>query len=212
MKWLIVDERRERRRIEGFSEAATLRERVISTNDLRTGVTIEVEGEPYSVLEFQHVKPGKGSPFVRTKLKNLRTGAVYERTFAAGEKVARAHVDRREMQFLYESGDEFVFMDTRTFEQMSLDRAAMRDASKYLKENMTVWVLMYEGRQIGVELPNFVELRVVETEPGVRGDTAAGGSKPAKLESGAVVRVPFFIEQGDLIRVDTRTGEYIERV
>lgn len=171
-----------------------------------------MDGEPYSVLEFQHVKPGKGSPFVRTKLKNLRTGAVFERTFAAGEKVARAHVDRREMQFLYESGDEFVFMDTRTFEQLSLDRAAMRDASKYLKENMTVWVLMYEGRQIGVELPNFVELRVVETEPGVRGDTAAGGSKPAKLETGAVVRVPFFIEQGDLIRVDTRTGEYIERV
>ncbi|HHY37916.1 MAG TPA: elongation factor P [Clostridia bacterium] len=185
---------------------------MISTNEFHTGVTIEVDGEIYSVVEFQHVKPGKGSAFVRTKLKNLKTGAVLERTFAAGEKLPRAHIDRREMQYLYNTGDEYVFMDTETFEQMTLKADDIGQKVKYLKENMSIWALFHEGTAFGVDFPNFVELKVVETEPGVKGDTAAGGSKPAKLETGAVVKVPLFVEVGDVIRVDTRTDEYIERV
>lgn len=184
---------------------------MISTNDFRTGVTIEVDGEVYSVVEFQHVKPGKGSAFVRTKLKNVRTGAVLERTFAAGEKLPRAHVERREVQYLYNTGTEYVVMDTQTYEQFGLTDDQLGDAVKFLKENMTLWVLTHAGTHIGIELPNFVELEVVETDPGVKGDTATGGSKPAKLETGAVVKVPLFVNVGDRIRVDTRTGQYIER-
>ncbi|MBC7347675.1 MAG: elongation factor P [Clostridia bacterium] len=185
---------------------------MISTNDLRTGVKIEVDGELYAVIEFQHVKPGKGAAFVRTKLRNLRTGAVIERTFRAGEKVPQVRVERREMQYLYHDGENYVFMDTTSFEQLSLPREKLEDAARFLKDDMTVYVLLHEGETIGVELPNFVELKVVQTEPGVRGDTATGGSKPAVLETGAVVQVPLFIEEGDVIRIDTRTGEYIERV
>ncbi len=185
---------------------------MISTNDFRTGITIEVDGEVYSVVDFQHVKPGKGSAFVRTRLKNVRTGAVLERTFNAGEKLPRAHVERREMQYLYAMGEEHVFMDTRDFEQITLTSEQIGEGLKYIKENMNIYVLMYQGNPIGVDIPNFVELTVIETEPGVKGDTAAGGSKPAKLETGAVVRVPFFINTGDVVRIDTRSGEYIERV
>ncbi|HEY8486908.1 MAG TPA: elongation factor P [Limnochordales bacterium] len=184
---------------------------MISVNDLRTGLTIEVDGEVWIVLEFLHVKPGKGAAFVRTRLKNLKTGNVIERNFRAGERVQRAHVETREMQYLYHSGSEWVFMDTRSFEQVSIDEANLGDAPKYLKENDVILIQFYEGRPIGVELPTFVELKVVETEPGVRGDTAQGGSKPARLETGLVIQVPLFINPGDVVRVDTRTGEYLSR-
>ena len=185
---------------------------MISTNDFRTGVTVEVDGEVWSVLDFQHVKPGKGSAFVRSRLKNVKTGAVIEKTFRAGEKLPRAHLDRREMQYLYRSGDEFVFMDTESYEQVSLQESDLGSNLLYLKENRLITVLTYGGRLMGVELPNSVELTVVQTEPGFKGDTASGGGKPAKLETGAVVQVPFFVEVGDVIRVDTRTGQYLERV
>ncbi|KYH31372.1 elongation factor P [Neomoorella mulderi] len=184
---------------------------MISTNDFRTGLTIEVDGEVYQVIEFMHVKPGKGSAFVRTKLKNRRTGAVIERTFRAGEKVNRAHIERREMQYLYNDGENYYFMDTETYEQLSLRKDQLDEAVKYLKDNMNIYVLLYQGETIGIELPNFVELKVVETEPGIKGDTATGGSKNAVLETGAVIQVPLFIEVGDVVRIDTRTGAYIER-
>ncbi len=185
---------------------------MISTNDFHTGLTIELDGEVYTVVEFMHVKPGKGSAFVRSKLRNVKTGYVTERTFRAGEKLPRAHVEYREMQYLYSSGEDNYFMDTSTYEQLSLSNDKLGDAKKYLKENMTIGVQMYEGEPIGVELPNFVELKVVQTDPGLRGDTATGGSKPATLETGAVVQVPLFVEIGDVIRVDTRTDQYLERV
>jgi len=185
---------------------------MISTNDFRTGLTIELDGQVYMVLEFMHVKPGKGSAFVRSKLKNIETGATIEKTFRAGEKVPRAHLDKRKMQYLYTDGEAFYFMDEETFDQMALNTEQLGDAVNYLKENMVIDVLMYKGRTIGVELPNFVELKVVETEPGVKGDTATGATKGATLETGAKVQVPLFIEAGDIIRVDTRTGEYMERV
>lgn len=185
---------------------------MISSNDLRTGVTIEVDGDVYSVVEFLHVKPGKGAAFVRTKLKSLTTGAVIERTFRAGEKLTQARIEHRQMQYLYRDGDNYVFMDTETYEQMSLPSEQLGDKVKYLKEEMVITVLFYEGRTIGIEIPYFIELKVVETEPGLRGDTASGGSKPAKLETGAVVQVPLFVEVGDTIRIDTRTDTYIERV
>ncbi|NLG79036.1 MAG: elongation factor P [Firmicutes bacterium] len=185
---------------------------MISTNDFHTGLTIELDGEVYTVVDFQHVKPGKGSAFVRSRLKNVKTGYVIERTFRAGEKLPRAHIDYREMQYLYSSGDDNYFMDTSTYEQLVLSNETLGDAKKYLKENMVIGVQMYEGAPIGVELPNFVELAVVDTDPGLRGDTATGGSKPATLETGAVVQVPLFVNVGDVIRVDTRTGQYLERV
>ncbi len=185
---------------------------MISTNDFHTGLTIELDGDIYTVVEFQHVKPGKGSAFVRSKLKNLRTGAVTERTFRAGEKVPRAHLERKEMEYLYNSGEEYYLMDLESYEQMALSAAQMGDAVKYLKENEKLNVVMYQDKVIGVELPNTVELKVTATEPGVKGDTAAGGSKPATLETGLVLQVPFFINTGDIIRVDTRSGQYLERV
>ncbi len=184
---------------------------MISVNDFRTGLTIELDGEIYTVVEFLHVKPGKGAAFVRTKLKNIRTGYVVEKTFNAGEKVAPARIETRQMQYLYKSDPDYVFMDMETYEQLTLDEEKLGDAIKYLKENMTVTVQMYEGDAIGVTLPNTVELEVVETAPGHKGDTAAGGSKPAKLETGTVIQVPFFINEGDIVQVDTRTGEYLRR-
>ena len=184
---------------------------MISSNDFRNGVTIEIDGQVFSVIEVQHVKPGKGSAFVRTKLRNVKTGAVVERTFNAGEKMPRAHVDRHEMQYLYANGDEYSFMDTETFEQVSLTSTELGDALHFLKENMTIALLQFQGTIIGVDLPNSVELEVVETDPGLRGDTATGGTKPAKLETGYVVRVPLFIENGDRLIIDTRSGEYLSR-
>jgi len=184
---------------------------LISTNDLRNGVTIELDGQVYTVIEFQHVKPGKGSAFVRTKLKNVKTGATLERTFNAGEKLPRARVESKEVQYLYEDGGQYTFMDTESFEQIQLNREQVGEGIKYLKENTTCYVILYNGQAIGVDLPNSVALKVVETDPGLRGDTATGGTKPATLETGAVVRVPLFIEPGETIVVDTRTGQYVGR-
>jgi len=185
---------------------------LISSNDFKTGVSIEIDGDAYIVVEFQHVKPGKGAAFVRAKLRNLRTGAVVERTFNAGEKMPKAHLDRRNMQYLYHDGTYYVFMDNESYEQSLLTEEQMADSKNYLIENMNISVLFFKGDIIGVDLPSQVELEVIETEPGIKGDTASGGNKPATLQTGAVVRVPFFINVGDVIRVNTKTGEYIERV
>lgn len=184
---------------------------MISSNDFRTGVTIEIDGEAFQVVDFQHVKPGKGSAFVRTKLKNVRIGSVVERTFTAGEKLPRAHLERKEMQYLYHDGDSFIMMDVNTFDQMPLSDDQVGEGKKYLKENMNIFILLFQDNIIGVDLPGQVELEVTETEPGIKGDTASGGSKPATLETGAVVRVPFFVNVGDVISVNTKTGEYIGR-
>ena len=184
---------------------------MISSNDFRNGVTIELDGNVYSVIEFQHVKPGKGSAFVRTKLRNAKTGAVVERTFNAGEKVPRAHIDRKDMQYLYANGDEYTFMDNETFEQVTLTGAELGDALHFLKENRVIGLMQFQGTTMGVDLPNSVVLEVVETDPGLKGDTATGGTKVAKLETGYSVRVPLFIQNGDKLIVDTRSGEYLSR-
>lgn len=184
---------------------------MISVNDLRNGMTIELDGTVYQVIEFLHVKPGKGAAFVRTKLKNVLTGTTIETTFRAGEKVAQANVDRREYQFLYADQGVWVFMNTETYEQVELTREQIGDAPNFLLENMMVQIAYWNGQVIGVDLPNTVELKVVETEPGFKGDTATGTYKPAKLETGYVVQVPLFINTGDVIKVDTRTGEYLSR-
>ncbi|MBE3593552.1 MAG: elongation factor P [Candidatus Carbobacillus altaicus] len=184
---------------------------MISTNDLRNGITLEIDGDPWQVIEFQHVKPGKGSAFVRVKLKNLRNGNVRDDTFRAGEKVNRAHVETKEMQYLYASGDEFTFMDMNTFEQITIPRNRLEYELNFLLENMTVHIVEFQGEIIGIQLPNTVTLEVVETEPGIRGDTQSGGSKTAKLETGYVVQVPLFINTGDKLIIDTRSGEYVSR-
>ncbi|NMD43726.1 MAG: elongation factor P [Firmicutes bacterium] len=185
---------------------------MISTNDFHTGLTFELEGHLYEVVEFQHVKPGKGAAFVRSKIRNLNSGAVTEKTFRAGEKVKRAHLERKEMSYLYRSGEEFCLMDLTTYEQITLSEKQMEGAVKYLKENDTLTVVTHAEAVIGVELPVTVELTVVETEPGFKGDTAAGGNKPAVVETGLTVQVPLFISVGDVLRIDTRNGAYIERV
>lgn len=184
---------------------------MISTNDFKTGVSVEIDGDAYVVVDFQHVKPGKGSAFVRTKLKNVRTGNVLEKTFNAGEKLPKAHLQRREMQYLYNDGDAYIFMDAESFDQLPITEQQMGDKVKYLKENMNAYVLFFQDNIIGVDIPAQVTLEVVDTEPSIKGGTASGGSKPATLETGAVVRVPFFINVGDMIRVNTETDEYIER-
>ncbi|MEN6326254.1 MAG: elongation factor P [Syntrophomonas sp.] len=184
---------------------------MISVNDFKTGATIELDGQAFQVVEFQHVKPGKGAAFVRAKLKNVKSGGVVEKTFRGGEKVPKAHLDRREMQYLYNDGEGYVFMDTQNYEQMTVDAATMGDNSKWLLENMNINVLFFQENIIGIEIPNFVEMKVVDTEPGVKGDTATGATKNAVLETGAVVQVPLFVNTGDRLRIDTRTGEYMER-
>ncbi|KHO62373.1 MULTISPECIES: elongation factor P [Thermoanaerobacter] len=185
---------------------------MIAAGDFRKGVTIEVDGQVFTVVDFMHVKPGKGAAFVRTKLKNVMTGAVIEKTFSPTEKFEEAVIERREMQYLYNDGELYYFMDTETYEQIPLNYDKVEDAIKYIKENMIVTVKFYKGEAFSVEPPTFVELEVVETEPGFRGDTATGGSKPATVETGAVIQVPLFINVGDKIKIDTRTGEYLERV
>lgn len=184
---------------------------MISTTDFRTGLTFELDGEVVQLQEFQHVKPGKGAAFVRCKLRNVKTGSTVERTFRPGEKFPKAHIERKEMQYLYQDGESWAFMDTETFEQVSLLESTLEDAPKYLKENMTTGILFYQGQVIGIDLPKQVELKVDETEPGIKGDTASGGGKPAKLETGVVVQVPFFVNEGDLLIIDTRTGSYVSR-
>ena len=185
---------------------------MISTNDFHTGITVVIDGQPWVVVDFQHVKPGKGSAFVRAKGKNIITGNVLERTFNAGEKLPKALIERKEAQFLYSVDDDFTLMDTSTYEQTTVTRKDIGNGALYLKENMNVYVLSYDNRVIGIEVPNFVDLEVVETDPGFKGDTATGGTKSAKLETGAVVKVPLFVNTGDVLKVDTRTGTYIERV
>lgn len=186
---------------------------MISTNDFKTGMTIELDnGGIWTVIEFLHVKPGKGAAFVRTKLKNAETGNSMEKTFRAGEKVARAILDKRDMQFLYLSDDEYIFMDNESFDQISLSKEQIGDGIKYLKENMNISILKHGNKIIGIDLPNFVELEVVDTPPSEKGNTSSGGTKPAKMETGAVVNVPFFVNNGDVLRVDTRNNSYLDRV
>jgi len=183
-----------------------------SMNDIRRGLKIEFKGDPYEVVEFLHVKPGKGQAFVRAKLKNLITGAVLENTFRASDKIEPAYLEEKEMQFLYKESDHYYFMDLENYDQIILNADQIEMERKFLKENMEVKVLFYKEKPISIELPKHVELRIVETEPGVKGDTVSGGTKPAILETGAVIQVPLFVNEGDIIRVDTRTAEYIERV
>lgn len=184
---------------------------MISVNDFRTGMTIEVENDIFTVIEFQHVKPGKGAAFVRSKLKNLRNGNIVERTFRAGENVERAHVETREMQYLYASGNEHTFMDTETYDQITLPASQLEWELKFLKENESVHVVSYKGEILGINLPNSIALKVVESEPGVKGNTATGATKNAKMETGLNVQVPLFINEGDVLLIDTRDGKYISR-
>ncbi len=184
----------------------------ITTNDLRNGITLQLDNGLFQVVDFQHVKPGKGGAFVRTKLRNVRTGNVLERTFNAGVRVEQAIVDRQDMQFLYRDGDEYVFMNTSTYEQISVPPAALGPAADYLVEQAVAQIAQYQDQIIGVEIPASVELAVAQTEPGVQGDRVSGARKAARLETGKTVQVPLFVETGDRVKVDTRTGEYITRV
>ncbi len=184
----------------------------VSTAEFRNGLKIEVDGEPYVIVEFQHVKPGKGGAFVRTKMKSLKSGNVIDRTFRSGEKVDVPELEEKTMQYLYSADKDRVFMDTSSYEQISMSEQQLGGSINYLKENMEIKVLYYKGRPINIDVPMFVELAIAKTEPGVRGDTASGGSKPATLETGAIVKVPFYLNEGDVIKVDTRTGTFIERV
>ncbi|MFD2704302.1 elongation factor P [Salibacterium lacus] len=184
---------------------------MVSVNDLKTGLTVEVEDDIWTVVDFQHVKPGKGAAFVRTKLRSLRSGNIQEKTFRAGEKINRAHIENRNMQYLYSSGDAHTFMDMESFDQMELTSDQIQYELNFLKENMEVKIMSYGTETLGVELPNNVELEVSETEPGIKGDTASGGSKPAVLETGYKVQVPFFVNEGDRLVIDTRKGEYVSR-
>jgi elongation factor P len=183
----------------------------VSTNDLKNGMTLDLPEGLFSVVEFQHVKPGKGGAFVRTKLKNVRTGAVVDRTYRADEKLEQAIIDKREMQFLYRDGTEYVFMDTSTYEQLQVAPEALGDAANYLKESDEAVLQLYGSEIVGVDLPAAVELAVTDTEPGIQGDRVSGARKPATLQTGLVVQVPLFVNPGDSIKVDTRTGEYLTR-
>ena len=185
---------------------------MISAGDFRNGITLEIEGNVYQILEFQHVKPGKGAAFVRTKLKNIINGGVVEKTFRPTEKFPAARIDRVDMQYLYSDGDLFHFMNTETFDQIALNADDIGDALKFVKENEMVKICSYNGNVFAVEPPLFVALEITDTEPGFKGDTATGATKPATVETGAVVSVPLFVEQGDKIKIDTRTGEYLSRV
>lgn len=184
---------------------------MISTSEFKTGLTIQYDGGLWRIIEFQHVKPGKGAAFVRSKLKNLRTGATQEKTFRAGEKMESAHIDTKTMQYLYEDGGNHVFMDTETYEQLEIPGERIEDELRFMKENMQVSIMMFGPEVLGVELPKKVELSVVETEPGIRGDTTSGGSKTAKLETGAVVTVPLFVNIDDVLVINTEEGSYVSR-
>jgi len=184
----------------------------ISTNQFKNGMHVEIDGQVWRIVEFQHVKPGKGGAFVRTKLKNAETGSVVDRTFRAGEKMPRVHTETKSVQYLYDSGDEVVFMDAETYEQIMLPRAEVSDALEFLQPSSSVMLLTLDGRPGGIELPSSVELAVVETEPGVKGDTVSNVTKPATLETGAVVQVPLFVNVGDRLKVDPRERRYISRV
>ena len=184
---------------------------MISAGDFRNGVTFEYDGSVYQIIEFQHVKPGKGAAFVRTKIKNVISGGVVEKTFSPTDKMPKAHIERKDMEYLYTDGDLFYFMDPETYEQLPVSADQIGDALKFVKENMQVKILSFKGNIFGIEPPNFVELVITETEPGFAGNTATGATKPATLETGATVMVPLFIDNGETIKVDTRTGEYMGR-
>ena len=185
---------------------------MISTTEFRNGARLELDGQPYHIVEFQHVKPGKGPAFVRTKLKGYKTGNVIDRTFRSGEKFDVPNLDECDMQFLYSGGDKYSFMDTTNYEQFTYSKNQLGENVDLLKENTVVKILLYHGEPILVELPIFMELKVVETDPGIRGDTASGGTKPATVETGATVKVPLYLESGEIIKIDTRTRAYVERV
>jgi len=184
---------------------------MISAGDFRNGATFELDGNVYQVIEFQHVKPGKGAAFVRTKIKNVITGGVVEKSFSPTEKFPTAFVERKDMEYLYNDGDLYYFMDLESYETIPINKSVLSDNFKFVKENTVCKILSYKGSVFGVEPPYFIELKVTQTEPGFKGDTATGASKPATLETGAVIKVPLFIDEGEVIRVDTRTGEYMER-
>ena len=184
---------------------------MVTAGDFRNGVTFEMDGNVYSIIEFQHVKPGKGAAFVRTKIRNVISGAVTEKTFNPNDKYPTAFIERKDMEYLYNDGDLYYFMDSETYEQLPISPNVLGDNFRFVKENMVCKVLSYQGNVFGIEPPNFVELQVTETEPGVKGDTATNVTKPATLETGAEIKVPIFINEGEMIRVDTRTGEYMER-
>ena len=185
---------------------------MISAGDFRNGITVEIEGNVYQIIEFQHVKPGKGAAFVRTKLKNIKNGGVVEKTFRPTEKFPQARIDRVDMQYLYSDGDLYNFMDVNTYEQIALNSDTIGDSLKFVKENEMVKLYSHNGSVFAIEPPLFVELEITDTEPGFKGDTATGATKPAVVETGATVYVPLFVEQGDKIKIDTRTGEYLSRV
>ena len=185
---------------------------MISAGDFRNGITIELDNNIYQIIEFQHVKPGKGAAFVRTKLKNVKNGGVFEKTFRPTEKCPQARIDRKDMQYLYSDGDLYHFMDVENYEQIALNEEAIGDTLKFVKENEMVKVCSHNGNVFAIEPPLFVELEITETEPGFKGDTATGATKPAVVETGATVYVPLFVNQGDVIKIDTRTGEYLSRV
>lgn len=184
---------------------------MVSAGDFKKGLTIEIDGQVWVIVDFQHVKPGKGAAFVRTKMKNIMQGNVLERTFNPSEKFPKAHVETKSMEYLYGDGELYYFMDNESYEQIPLNHSQVEDALNYIKENMPVTIKFFKGQAFSVEPPNFVELEVTETEPGFKGDTATSGNKPAILETGAKIMVPLFVNQGERIRVDTRTGEYMER-
>ncbi len=185
---------------------------MISAGDFRNGVTFDLDGQVFQVVEFMHVKPGKGAAFVRTKLKNVITGATVERTFNPSDKMPRANIEKKDMQYLYRDGDLHYFMDVVSYEQIPINSSTLGDSLRFVKENTVVMVLSYKGSVFGIEPPNFVELEITETEPGYKGDTATGATKNATVETGAVIKVPLFINEGDMVRIDTRSGEYMERV
>lgn len=185
---------------------------MVSAGDFKNGLTVQIEGNVYQILEFQHVKPGKGAAFVRTKMKNIINGGVVEKTFRPTEKFENAHIERKEMQYLYADGDLFYFMDTETYDQIAVNKDTVGDSLKFVKENENVKVISYQGSVFSIEPPITVELDIIETEPGFKGDTATGATKPATVETGAQVMVPLFVEQGDKLKIDTRTGEYLSRV
>jgi elongation factor P len=184
---------------------------VISTTEFRSGAKVEISGEPFVIVDYQHVKPGKGGAFVRTRLKSLKTGNVLERTYRSGDTLEEPDIEEKEMQFLYAQGSECHFMDTSSYEQLAFDQDQLGDSRDFLKENMLVKILIYKGKPLTVEVPTFVDLKIARTDPGVRGDTASGGTKPAVMETGATIKVPLYLEEGEIIKIDTRTRAYVER-
>jgi len=185
---------------------------IVSTSEFRKGLRILLENEPFVIVDFQHVKPGKGGAFVRTRIKSLITGNVLDRTFRSGDKAEVPEMEERQMQYMYKEGDTYYFMDTNTYDQIFIDAEHLGDAKNYLKEELVITVLFYKGKTIGVDIQNFVNLLIVKTEPGIKGDTAQNATKPAQLETGYTIQVPLFVEEGDMVKIDTRTGQYIERV